>query len=131
MHTSRAAAFGDVDEDGDIDVLVVNRDGPTYLLVNQAGARGHWIGFRVLEECGRDSFGAVVEVRLGTRTLRRNVRSAYSYCAANDPRAHFGLGPATSVDGVSVRWPAGGLESFGPLAADRYWILTRGAGVAR
>ncbi len=103
QHTSRGAAFGDIDGDGDVDVLVVNRDGPTYLLVNRAGSRGHWISFRVLEEQGRDALGATVEVRLGGRALRRVVRTAYSYCSANDPRVHFGLGERTSVDEVSVR----------------------------
>jgi hypothetical protein len=126
-HTSRAAAFGDVDGDGDVDVLVVNRDGPTYLLVNRAEPAGHWLGFRVVE--GRsDAIGAVVEVRLGARTLMRTVRSAYSYCAANDLRAHFGLGSAAAVDEVRVRWPRGELETFGAPAVDRYWVLRRGTG---
>jgi len=126
-HTSRGAAFGDVDGDGDVDILVVNKDGPTYLLINEAEKRGHWLGLRVMEH-GRDALGATVEVRLGTRKLTRVVRSAYSYCVANDPRVHFGLGAAGAADEVRVRWPGGAEESFGPLAGDRYWTLARGAG---
>jgi hypothetical protein len=123
-HASRGAAFGDVDGDGDVDVLVVNKDGPAYLLVNQAEKRGHWLGLRVMER-GRDAIGATVEVRAGARRWTRIVRSAYSYCAANDLRVHFGLGEARAADEVRVRWPGGTEESFGALAGDRYWTLER------
>jgi hypothetical protein len=98
IETSRAAAFGDVDNDGAVDVLVVNKDAPASLLRNVAGGRGHWIMFRVLDERGRDAFGATVSVTLGDRRISRDVRTAYSYCAANDPRVHVGLGSATGVD---------------------------------
>jgi hypothetical protein len=128
-HTSRGAAFGDIDGDGALDILVVNRDGPTYLLRNVAGA-GHWLGFRVLEEHGRDAIGAIVTLHLSGRTEMRTVRSAYSYCAANDLRVHFGLGTATAVEEVRVQWPLGGEESFGAPAVDRYWRLRRGRGLA-
>jgi hypothetical protein len=124
-HTSRGAAFGDVDGDGDVDVLVVNKDGPTYLLINSVPKQGHWLGLRVLAG-KRDAIGATVEVRAGTRKWMRCVRSAYSYAVANDLRVHFGLGPAPSADEVRVRWPGGAEESFGPLAGDRYWTLERG-----
>jgi len=129
-HTSRAAAFGDIDQDGALDVLVVNRDGPTYLLRNVCATRGHWLGFRVLEESGRDAIGAVVSVRAGGRVQMRTVRSAYSYCAANDLRVHFGLGAAQEIDEVRVRWGTGAEESFGAPGPDRYWSLRRGRGVA-
>lgn len=129
-HTSRGAAFGDIDDDGGIDILVVNRDGPTYLLRNVAAGHGHWLGFRVLEEHGRDAIGAVVEVRCAQRVLVRQVRSAYSYCSANDLRVQFGLGATLAVDEVRVRWPGAQVESFGAPAIDRYWNLRRGRGVA-
>jgi len=125
--TSRAAVFGDVDADGDVDVLVVNKDGPADLLVNRTEKRGHWLVLRVVER-ERDALGATVEARVGARTLVRVVRGAYSYCAANDLRVHFGLGAATQADEVRVRWPGGDEESFGALAGDRAWTLTRGAG---
>ncbi len=123
--TSRAAAFGDVDNDGGVDVLITHRDGPAHLLRNAAG-RGHWIIFRVLEEHGRDALGATVRLLLGDRRLRRGVRSAYSYCAANDPRAHFGLGQSTEVSEVTVDWPDGTTETFGAFAADRIVTLRQG-----
>ncbi|MCZ6596728.1 MAG: VCBS repeat-containing protein, partial [Planctomycetota bacterium] len=86
VHTSRAAAFGDVDGDGAIDVLVVNRDAPAYLLRNAVADRGHGIIFRVLDERGSDALGATLTLKAGERTITRDVRSAYSYLASNDPR---------------------------------------------
>ncbi len=126
--TSRAAVFGDVDNDGGIDVLVVNRDGRPHLLHNSIEARGHWILFRVLDERGSDAIGAVVRLRLGERRVTRTVRTAYSYCAANDPRVHVGLGPASGVREVEVEWLDGRRELFGDFDADRIVTLQRGRG---
>jgi enediyne biosynthesis protein E4 len=128
VHTSRAAAFGDIDNDGGVDVLVLNRDAPPYLLWNIVPNRGHWIMLRVLEEHGRDALGATVTMQAGSRTITADVRSASSYCAANDPRIHIGLGPETRVTGVSVRWPDGARERFGDLPAGAILTLRRGAG---
>jgi hypothetical protein len=126
--TSRAAAFGDFDDDGGIDVLVGNRDGPAHLLRNVHPSRGHWLRMQVLDEHGRDALGAVLAVSVGDRRLRRDVLSGYSYCAANDPRVHLGLGERTGVDGVRVHWVDGGDEEFGPFEADRDAVLRRGEG---
>jgi hypothetical protein len=125
---SRAAVFGDIDNDGGIDILVVNRDGPVHLLRNIAGERNHWVSFRVLDERGADALGARVALRLDDRRVTREVRSAYSYCAANDPRVHFGLGDATGVREVFVEWPDGQRELFGDFNGDRIVTLKRGAG---
>lgn len=126
--TSRAAAFGDLDNDGGIDIVVANRDAAPHLLRNVAPGRGHWLLLRVLERSGRDALGAVLSIAAGTRTLRRDVRSGYSYLAANDPRVHVGLGDLQRVDGVTVRWVDGTREQFGPFAADRIVEIRRGSG---
>jgi hypothetical protein len=126
--TSRAAAFGDVDGDGAIDVLVVNRDGPAHLLMNHAAGAGHWILLRVCEASGRDALGASVELALASGPVRREVASCSSYLAANDPRVHVGLARTTEVPRVTVRWVDGTRETFGPLAADHLHVLRRGSG---
>jgi hypothetical protein len=130
-HTSRGAAFGDIDNDGGVDIVVVNRDGPTYLLRNVVPNRGHWIMMRVLDEHGRDAIGAKVTMSIGDRSVRRDVRTAYSYCAANDPRIHVGLGAALAARDVTVTWVDGTTESFGDFAAGQIVTVRRGEGAAR
>ena len=88
-----------------------------FLLHNISPNRGHWLLLRVLESNGRDSLGAEVTAMLGGRRVMRTVRAAYSYLASNDPRVHLGLGAATTVTNVTVRWPDGSTESFGDQLA--------------
>ncbi len=118
LGASRGAAFGDVDGDGGVDVLVVNRDARAHLLRNVVRRRGHWIRLHVRERSGRDALGARVELSIGERRVTRTVRSAYSYLSSSDPAIHVGLGPATEVRDVVVRWADGTTEPFGNLPAD-------------
>jgi len=126
--TSRAAAFGDIDNDGGVDVVVVNRDARPFLLHNIVRQRGHWVALRVLDEHGRDALGAQVTMKLGARTIRRDVRAAYSYLASNDPRVHIGLGQETVARDVMITWPNGAHEAFGDIPADRIVTIRRGSG---
>lgn len=126
--TGRAAAFGDIDNDGRVDILVVNRDGPARLLRNIVADADHWIVLRVVEEHGRDALGATVSLKIGDRIIMRSVQTAGSYCAASDPRVHVGLGAAEVVRDVTVRWVDGTTETFGDLAADQIMMLRRGGG---
>ncbi len=130
VHTSRGAAFGDYDNDGDVDIVVVNRDAPPYVLENRIGTGNHWIALRVLTRSGRAALGARVTVVAGGRTWIRDARVAYSYCSSNDPRVHFGLGRAARVESVTVTWPDGRTERFGAFAADQIVELREGAGSA-
>ena len=131
--TSRAAAFGDVDNDGGIDIVVVNRDGPAYLLRNTVPGRGHWISLRVVETNGRDALGATVRLMADGRRIRRDVKSAYSYLASSDPRVHVGLGSTDRVSDVTVQWPDGVVETFGDFAgeSDRHAPTRRGPAQCR
>ena len=122
--TSRAAAFGDLDDDGGIDIVIVNKDGPATLLANVA-ERGNWIGFRVLDEAGADALHARVTITVGGVERVAVSRSAASYLASNDPRVHFGLGEAQEVSEVAVRWADGEERRFGQLEAGRYHELRR------
>ena len=120
VHTSRAAAFGDLNGDGGVDVVVGNKDAAPYVLLNVHPRRGHWLGLDVRDEHSRPAFGAVVRARVGNRLLRRDVRTAYSYCAASDPRVHLGLGSNTKVDSLEVEWPDGTKERIDVPGIDRY-----------
>jgi len=126
---TRGAAFGDVDNDGDTDVLITNNDGPARLLMNLVGQDGGWIGFRLLTADGkRDALGSVVHLTLNDgRVLMRRVRTAMSYASSSDPRVLLGLGDA-GVEDVRVSWLGGNEESFGPLAPRTYHELRQGKG---
>lgn len=126
VRTSRGAAFGDLDGDGAIDVVVVNRDAPVSLLRNVAPERGHWLMLRVLERSGRHALGATVLLTVGDRIIRRDVLPTYSYCASNDPRVHVGLGASSRVEAIEVRWADGARDRFPGAAADQVVELQRG-----
>ncbi|HEX3183244.1 MAG TPA: CRTAC1 family protein [Pyrinomonadaceae bacterium] len=131
LEVSRGAVFGDVDNDGDTDVLVTNNNGPARLLLNQVGNRNHWLGLHVVGKNGRDSLGARVDVVTASGSvLRRRVRTDGSYLSANDPRLLVGLGVAKQVKSVRVRWPNGTIEEWKNVAVDRYTTLNEGAGSA-
>lgn len=129
---SRGAAFGDIDNDGDIDVLVANNNGPVRLLVNRVGRVGpvgngrHWIGLKLIGRMGgRDMLGARVAIeRADGVTLWRRARSDGSYASANDPRVLVGLGDISQVRRVRVVWPGGRAENWSHVPVDR-WITLR------
>jgi hypothetical protein len=128
---SRGAAFGDVDNDGDPDILLVNNNGPARLLINRVGNLRPWIGFRLVTPEGLDAPGARAELlRADGPPLHRRVRLEGSFCSANDPRLLFGLGEGAAVERLRVVWPDGGAEEFSELEVGRYTTLRRGAGRA-
>ncbi len=128
-HVSRGAAVGDVDEDGDPDVLICNNSGPVQLLVNQTARRSGWLGLRLVGRTGRDMVGAVATlVRDGEAPLVRRSRAAASYLASSDPRLLFGLGDSEAVTYVEVLWPSGLRERWRDLAPGRYHTLVEGSG---
>jgi hypothetical protein len=125
----RGAAFGDVDGDGDTDVLVNNSHGPARLLLNTCGQEREWIGFEVVDRHGRAALGATLTLELaGGGRLVRRVRTDGSYASAQDPRVTVGLHERPAPLAAVVRWVGGGEERFTGLATRRYQRLVEGAG---
>ena len=129
--SSRGLAVGDLWNDGRISVVVSNMNAQPSLLVNQVRYPNHWIAFKTVGTASnRDGIGARITVKAGKRILVDEVRSGSSYVSNNDMRVHFGLGSATKVDSVTVRWPNGRMETFENLPADSMHALREGAGTA-
>jgi len=130
LEVSRGAAFGDLDNDGDTDVLVTNNNGRARLFLNQVGTRNHWLGLRLItKNAARDALGAQVEILISkNNVVRRRVRTDGSYLSANDPRVLVGLGGATAVETVRVRWPDGTAEEWKGTPVDQYVTLQQGTG---
>jgi hypothetical protein len=128
LAVGRGAAFGDVDNDGDTDVLVSNNNAPARLFVNQIGNRNNWLGLRLLgRKANRDMLGAKVEVVVTPQqVLLRRARTDGSYCSSQDPRVLVGLGSAARVEMVRVRWPDGGTEEWKTPPINRYLTLKEG-----
>ena len=127
---SRGAAFGDVDNDGDVDVLVTTNNGPVRLLLNRSNTGNHWLQVRLRHDAGeRFGMGARIGIeRAGQPTLWRRVKTDGSYLSASDIRVHVGLGASTRIDAVVVDWPDGVRERWKNVAADRLVTLARGSG---
>jgi hypothetical protein len=130
LDVSRGAAFGDIDNDGDTDVVVTNNNGPARLLLNQVGNRNHWLGLRLAGKNGRDMLDAQVDIAVTKNgLLRRRARTDGSYLSANDPRILVGLGNSVDVDTIQVRWPDGSVEKWKAPPVGRYLTLTQGTSV--
>lgn len=130
--SSRGAAFGDFDNDGDVDVVVLNMGEPTSLLRNDQTAGNHWIGVKLQgAKSNRDAIGATVTVKAGGVAQTAAVLSQSSYISHNDLRAHFGLGKSAKVEGFTVLWPSGGKEDFSGAAAGQFVLLVEGSGAAK
>jgi len=128
LHCSRGCAFGDFDNDGDIDILVMNQNEPPSLLRNDAPPGNNWIKVRLEgTKSNRSAIGARVLVRYGEHVQAQPVTSQTSYLSSNDPRLHFGLGRATTAS-IEVHWPSGDVEHYKSLLANQLVTLREGTG---
>ena len=128
-HSSRGCAFGDFDNDGDLDILVINMNEPPSLLRNDCDPKQHWIKVKLQgTKSNRSAIGARVVVHYGGRKQAQAVVSQSSYYSCDDSRLHFGLGALTLVD-IDVYWPSGTHENYKALTVDRLLTLREGKGI--
>jgi hypothetical protein len=153
-NSSRGLAIADVWNDGRLSAVVSNMNAPPSLLVNEVRTTNHWAAFRLvgafpvstlssanaasgnrqsstsssLTRSSRDAIGARIKLKIGQRTLVDEVRSGSSFLSNNDMRVHFGLGSATRIDSIEVRWPSGRVESFANTPIDSFTTLTENSG---
>lgn len=130
--TSRAAAFGDIDNDGDVDICYLDSHESVKLLLNVAPQVGGWVGFRLLDQRGSDALGSVLRLELdgecAAPVQTKVLQTSYSFAAANDHRVHFGAGAARAVKQLSVTWPDGSKSQHGPFELGRYHVLRQPGG---
>ena len=134
-NVSRGAMFGDLDNDGDLDVVITNNSGPTRVLKNVVGQKNSWIGLRpLLKADSSDALGATVKLTtIDGNQLMRRVRTSGSYVSASDPRLVFGLGEiqgSKKLSSIVVHWPNGLMEEYGTLPIERYHDIVQGTGKA-
>ena len=125
----RGSCFGDLDNDGDLDILVNNCGGRPHLLMNQVGSRRNWILLNLVGSPGnRDGVGARIEVTTAAGRQVDQVTGGGGYLGASDLRAHFGLGDADRIQSLRIRWPGGTEEVYRDLSANRILTIREGAG---
>jgi hypothetical protein len=126
--SGRGVAFADFDNDGNLDILINNQNDPPTLLRN-AGSPNHWISIRTVgTKSNRDGIGARVLLEAGGRRQMDEVRSGGSYLSQSDLRVHFGLGPATKIERLEIRWPSGVIDSLEDISADQFLKVQEGKG---
>lgn len=122
---SRGAAFGDVDNDGDVDIVVTNNGGRVNLLRNEGGNRKNWLILKLVGvKSNREGIGAQIRARVGKSVLHRRVETAASYLSSQDPRLHLGLGDAEEVSALEIDWPSGTRQKLRGLRANRILTIT-------
>ena len=131
LDVSRGLLTGDIDADGDLDILVMNSNGPARLYRNEIADKGGWLKLRAFDPAlNRDAIGARVRIRIGDAWQVRPVIHSDSYLSSHDAVVHFGLGNATAVDEIIVTWPRGETERFPSLRRNQLAVLSRGHGSA-
>jgi enediyne biosynthesis protein E4 len=130
---SRGAAFGDIDNDGDIDVVINNLDGTAVVLRNEGGNQNNWISIKAIgSKKNRDALGAQIKVTAADLVQVKEIYSGGSYISQNDTKLHYGLGKKTKVDSIEVRWPgAGKVETVRDVPVNQFLVIEEGKGIVK
>jgi hypothetical protein len=132
LRSSRGTAFGDFDNDGDVDVVVINMNESPSLLRTDCSGKNNWLKVRCIgTKSNRSAIGSRVRVVTGRHSQINEVMSGSSFMSQNDLRLHFGLGRSTQVDLVEVRWPLGLVESFKNVEVNQLLVVQEGHGIVQ
>lgn len=130
--SARGVAFGDLDNDGRLDLVINNQNDPPVLLHNECANANHWVSLRTIgTTSNRDGIGARVAVITGDRRQVQEIRSGGSYLSQSELRVHFGVGRASTIDRIEVRWPSGGADKIENVAADQRLTVEEGRGIVQ
>ncbi|MBX7172223.1 MAG: CRTAC1 family protein [Pyrinomonadaceae bacterium] len=130
LRVSRGAAFGDLDNDGNIDVVIEDLDNSPMILHNEGDKTNHWVTFELAAKQGNPlAIGARIKLTVGEVVQTEEIRSGTSYLSQSDLRIHFGLGKATKIDSVEIRWNSGKIETIKDVPIDKFHLILEGEGI--
>ncbi len=130
LRVGRGAAFGDLDNDGQIDIVVEDLDAAPMILKNEGDKTNHWISLELGAKQGNPlAIGARIKITTGKIVQTEEIRSSSSYLSQNDLRIHFGLGKAAKADEIEIRWNSGKIETLKDVAADKFYGVLEGEGI--
>ena len=128
----RGAAFGDLNNDGNIDIVVMNTGEAPTLLLNHGGNKNHRVLFKLVgTKSNKMAIGSRVTVKAGRLAQFNEVRAGGSYLSQNDPRLHFGLGTEAKMDEIEIKWPSGKVEVLHDVTADFIYTIVEGEGIQK
>jgi len=127
----RGAAFGDLDNDGDIDIVISNNNGPANLLIRSGKPEANWVGFELVgEKTNRDAIGARIKIESNEFSQFKYVNPGGSYLASNDKRVLFGLSTHSKVNKITIDWPSGKTSAYSDLNSNRYYRIVEGGEIS-